>query len=108
MCPTPIGRIHTRVAILFLPALLGTILSLATGRPDWIVLIGVYLMLGVALDAGVYAWVIRYQPPWMTFVLAVFETVIAKMRVFRVSEFLGAALMLGLLAALLLFVSRGG
>jgi formate hydrogenlyase subunit 4 len=42
------------------------------------------------------------------FILAVFETVIAKMRVFRVSEFLGAALMLGLLAALLLFVSRGG
>jgi formate hydrogenlyase subunit 4 len=41
------------------------------------------------------------------FLLAVFETVIAKMRVFRVSEFLGAALMLGLLAALLLFVSRG-
>ena len=30
----------------------------------------------------------------------------AKMRVFRVSDFLGAALMLGLLAALLLFVSR--
>ena len=42
------------------------------------------------------------------FALAVFETAIAKMRVFRVSDFLGAALMLGLLAALLLFVSRGG
>jgi len=41
------------------------------------------------------------------FLLAVFETAVAKMRVFRVSEFLGAALMLGLLAALLLFVSRG-
>jgi len=40
-------------------------------------------------------------------VLAIFETVIAKMRVFRVSDFLGAALMLGLLGALLLFVSRG-
>jgi formate hydrogenlyase subunit 4 len=40
------------------------------------------------------------------FVLAVFETSIAKMRVFRVPEFLGAALMLGLLATLLLFVSR--
>jgi len=39
-------------------------------------------------------------------VLAVFETAIAKMRVFRVSDFLGAALMLGLLAALLRFVSR--
>ena len=38
--------------------------------------------------------------------LAVFETAIAKMRVFRVPAFLGAALMLGLLATLLLFVSR--
>jgi formate hydrogenlyase subunit 4 len=40
------------------------------------------------------------------FLLAVFETVVAKMRVFRVSDFLGAALMLGFLATLLLFVSR--
>jgi formate hydrogenlyase subunit 4 len=38
--------------------------------------------------------------------LAMFETAIAKMRVFRVPEFLGAALMLGLLGTLLLFVSR--
>ena len=40
------------------------------------------------------------------FLLALFETSIAKMRVFRVPEFMGAALMLGLLATLLLFVSR--
>ena len=40
------------------------------------------------------------------FLLAVFETVIAKMRVFRVPDFLGAALMLGFLAALLLFVTQ--
>ena len=38
--------------------------------------------------------------------LALFETAIAKMRVFRVPEFLGAALMLGFLGTLLLFVSR--
>jgi formate hydrogenlyase subunit 4 len=38
--------------------------------------------------------------------LAIFESAIAKMRIFRVPEFLGAALMLGLLATLLLFVSR--
>jgi len=38
--------------------------------------------------------------------LALFETAIAKMRVFRVPEFLGAALMLGLLGTLLLFVSQ--
>ena len=40
------------------------------------------------------------------FLLALFETSIAKMRVFRVPEFLGVALMLGLLGTLLLFVSR--
>jgi len=38
--------------------------------------------------------------------LAVFETAIAKMRVFRVPDFLGAALMLALLGTLLLFVTR--
>ncbi len=38
--------------------------------------------------------------------LALFETSTAKMRVFRVPDFLGAALMLGLLGTLLLFVSR--
>jgi formate hydrogenlyase subunit 4 len=40
------------------------------------------------------------------FLLGMFETAIAKMRVFRVPDFLGAALMLGLLATLLRFVSR--
>lgn len=73
MCPTPLGRIHTRVATIFLPALLGLILSLVSGRPDWIVLIGVFLLLGVALDTCVYSWVLKYQPPWMTFVLALAE-----------------------------------
>ncbi len=38
--------------------------------------------------------------------LGLFETSIAKMRVFRVPEFMGAALMLGLLGTVLLFVSR--
>jgi formate hydrogenlyase subunit 4 len=38
--------------------------------------------------------------------LTVFEVTIAKMRVFRVGEFLGGALMLGFLGTLLLFVSR--
>ena len=40
--------------------------------------------------------------------LGVFEVSIAKMRVFRAPEFLGAAFMLGFLATLLLFVSKGG
>jgi pSer/pThr/pTyr-binding forkhead associated (FHA) protein len=74
MCPTTLGRIHTRVATLaFLPALLGLILWAATGKSDWLKLLGIYLLLGVALDVLVYAWAIKYQPPWMTFVLAVAE-----------------------------------
>jgi len=40
------------------------------------------------------------------FLLVMLETSIAKMRVFRVPDFLGIALMLGLLGMLLLFVSR--
>jgi formate hydrogenlyase subunit 4 len=39
------------------------------------------------------------------FVLVLFETSIAKMRVFRVPDFIGIALMLGLLGTLLRFVS---
>ena len=39
--------------------------------------------------------------------LAGFETSVAKMRVFRLGEFLGTALLLGLLAAIFLFVSTG-
>ncbi|MGO8739886.1 respiratory chain complex I subunit 1 family protein [Rhodoblastus sp.] len=38
--------------------------------------------------------------------LALFETSVAKMRVFRAPDFIGVALMLGLLATLLRFVSR--
>ncbi len=39
--------------------------------------------------------------------LGAFETSIAKMRVFRVADFLGAALLLGVLAAVFLYVSQG-
>ncbi|WP_119274382.1 respiratory chain complex I subunit 1 family protein [Taklimakanibacter deserti] len=53
---------------------------------------------------GVAAYVIKLAIGG--FLLVLFETSIAKMRVFRVPEFLGAALMLGLLGTLLLFVSR--
>jgi formate hydrogenlyase subunit 4 len=57
-----------------------------------------------ALAIGVAAYGVKLAAGG--FLLAVFETSIAKMRVFRVPQYLGAALMLGLLATLLLFVSR--
>jgi formate hydrogenlyase subunit 4 len=56
----------------------------------------------LAVGAGIYLGKLAAGG----FLLALFETSIAKMRVFRVPEFLGAALMLGLLATLLLFFSR--
>lgn len=56
------------------------------------------------LVGGVAAYVAKLAVGGI--LLAVFETAIAKMRVFRLPGFLGAALMLALLAALLRFVSR--
>jgi formate hydrogenlyase subunit 4 len=53
---------------------------------------------------GIAAFVVKLVAAG--FLLAIFETAIAKMRVFRVPDFLGAALMLGLLGTLLLFASR--
>jgi formate hydrogenlyase subunit 4 len=57
-----------------------------------------------AYAVGALAWLAKLAVGGV--LLALFETSIAKMRVFRVPEFLGAALMLGLLGTLLLFVSR--
>lgn len=57
-----------------------------------------------ALAIGVVIYIAKLAVAGV--LLAVFETAIAKMRVFRVPAFLGAALMLGLLATLLMFVSR--
>ena len=56
-----------------------------------------------ALLVGAAAYVVKLAVGGV--LLAVFETAIAKMRVFRVPQFIGAALMLGLLGTLLRFVS---
>ena len=73
MCPTPTGRVHTRVATLVGPAIIGLIFSLVSGHWDWLVIVGVYLLLGVFLDTAVYSWLLSYQPPWTAFALALSE-----------------------------------
>ena len=58
----------------------------------------------LAYGVGMIAYVVKLGVGGA--LLALFETTIAKMRVFRLPGFIGAALMLGLLGTLLLFVSR--
>ena len=77
------------------------------------VIICIFLPFGIAVSgagplaylAGGGAWAVKLAAGGI--VLGIFEMSIAKMRVFRVPNFLGAALMLALLGLLLLFVSRG-
>src|SRR3954452_8312357 len=73
MCPTPTGRIHTRTATFVPPTVLGLVLSLVTGHWDWLVLVGVYYLLGTFLDTAVYSWLLKYQPPGVAIVLALSE-----------------------------------
>ena len=80
----------------------------------WLTLIAtIFFPVGLAAPgAGPVAWLIGIAAfaakiAALGFALAVFESALAKMRVFRVPEFLGAALLLGLLAAVFLFLSTG-
>jgi hypothetical protein len=73
MCPTVLGRLQTRVFVLIGPAILAAVLSVLFGNPGWIVTIGIYLLMGAALDLCLYRFIIKWQPPWLTFVLALGE-----------------------------------
>ena len=73
---------------LFLP------FGMATGQPQAGPMLLGFLLWLVKLAAGGVA-------------LGIGESAVAKMRVFRVGEFLGMALVLGVLAVLLLFVTKG-
>jgi len=64
---------------------------------------------GVPTGTGVAIGIASYlgKVALLALLLALFETAIAKMRVFRVSEFLATAMLLGVLAVIFLFVTKG-
>ncbi len=75
-------------------------------------IIGLFLPWGIAPPetslvvplAGIGVWVLKIG--LIGLILAVFETAIAKMRVFRVADFMGGALLMALLATIFLYVSE--
>lgn len=81
----------------------------------WLSLIAaIFLPFGMAADpaagiaamaVGLFSWLVKLFV--LATLLGLLETAVAKMRVFRVPEFLGGAFALGVLATVLLFVSRG-
>lgn len=73
MCPTLLGRWHARLAMVA-PAALAALLALWAGADGaWMVLAGLWLVLGAAVDAAVYRPLVRWQPGALTFAMGLAE-----------------------------------
>lgn len=73
-----VGRIQTRLISLLGPLLLTFILSVYTEDRDYWFLFVLMIVVGLALDVGVYGWIFGYQPRWLTILLGVAEFLVLK------------------------------
>lgn len=72
------GRLHTRLASLVGPLALTVVVAAATGDSDYWLLFALMAGVGVALEIGVYGWLLGYQPRWLTIGLGVVEFLLLK------------------------------
>ncbi len=72
------GRLHTRLASLAGPLALTAVISAVTGDSDYWLLFALMAGVGVALEMGVYGWLIGYQPRWLTMGLGIVEFLLLK------------------------------
>lgn len=72
------GRLHTRLASLIGPLALTVVVATATGDTDYWLLFMLMASVGVALEMGIYGWLIGYQPRWLTIGLGVVEFFLLK------------------------------
>lgn len=80
MCFTSLGRIQTRLCSLALPLLVSSLFAIFERTGDYWTLFALMALVALTLDLSVYAWLIRYQPRWLTIALGALEfVVIAKL-----------------------------
>ncbi len=73
MCFTFSGRLGTRLYSLAWPLVVTALFSAALDSADYWSLFALMVIIGFALDIGVYSWAISYQPRWLTIVLGGLE-----------------------------------
>jgi hypothetical protein len=76
MCFTFAGRIQTRLISLVGPLLLMGAAAAVRGDAGPLRMVALMAATGLALDAGIYRWLIGYQPRWLTILLGALEFVL--------------------------------
>lgn len=76
MCFSFAGRIQTRLLSLIGPLVMLAAVSVARADAGPLRMFALMAVLALALDVGLYRWLIDYQPRWLTIVLGAAEFVL--------------------------------